>query len=76
MNTIVSFENDDKEIKNGASVHSDNKLVEDVNAVNYYEPEELTKKILEETPQALEAFKDQAEMLEYIREALAATCKC
>ena len=70
---IVSLANADQAITDEAAVHCDDRLVEHVNAVNYFEPEELARIILEETPETLDAFKDQAEMVEYICEALAAT---
>lgn len=40
--------------------------------VKYYEPEELAKMILEEYTDAVEPFGTLEEMIEYIREAMAA----
>ena len=42
-----------------------------IDTMEYLDPDELTAKIIGENPDALNLFKDQAEMVECIRDAMA-----
>ena len=42
-----------------------------IDSMEFLDPDELTTKILETTPEALESFDDRAEMVECVKEAMA-----
>jgi hypothetical protein len=61
-------------LQRNLTVKSDNYPANGFGRFGYYDAEKLARIILNETPEAIEAFESEEEMIEYIRKAMSADC--